>query len=221
MLVAAIADIEVLPALSDTNLMDAIIAAGMANDDTMLDLLDAALQTGSTPYSDLESALAVGNSVWTVRQDGRGLEHRVDPATLDAYKAASSPTDAASAQLQEAWSKAYGRNPDASDAWDHAIKAVETVLVPIVTPNNPKATLGNVLGDLKASSSKLTFGLQTSSPTVSSVETIVAMLRLIWPNPDRHGGAPGTGRTPSLAEAQAVLQIAITIVNWVRVGIVS
>jgi hypothetical protein len=34
--------------------------------------------------------------------------------------------------LVVAWTKAYGREPDASDASDHAVKAVEALLLPVV-----------------------------------------------------------------------------------------
>jgi hypothetical protein len=200
--------------------LDDIVAAARADAHTMLDIVDAALYAMEPrSYDKLALVLQLGGSAWTVRKDGRGLEQRVDPATRDAYESASSPDDAASAELNEAWRKAYGRDPDASDAWDHAIKAVETVLVPIVTPNNPKATLGAVLGEMKTNPSALTFHLVSSSRTVSNVQTIEAMLRLVWPNPDRHGGAAGASRTPSLQEAQSVLQVAIAIVHFVRLGV--
>ncbi|WP_448642774.1 hypothetical protein [Geodermatophilus sp. URMC 63] len=40
------------------------------------------------------------------------------------------------------------------------------------------------------------------------------MLRLMWPNPDRH--ATGSRRTPTQEEAQNVVHLAVLIVNWVR-----
>jgi hypothetical protein len=43
------------------------------------------------------------------------------------------------------------------------------------------------------------------------------MLRLLWPNPDRHG-SPQNRRTPTLQEAQAVVHLAVTIVQWGREG---
>jgi hypothetical protein len=52
------------------------------------------------------------------------------PAAHDAYERAVAPQDVAGNELQEAWARALGRHPDASDAWDHAIKAVEAVLIP-------------------------------------------------------------------------------------------
>jgi hypothetical protein len=40
------------------------------------------------------------------------------------------------------------------------------------------------------------------------------MLRLMWSNPDRHGGE--NSRQPSLVEAKAVVHVAVMIVRWAR-----
>jgi len=45
------------------------------------------------------------------------------------------------------------------------------------------------------------------------------MLRLMWPNPDRHGGRGS--RQPSLAEAPAVVHLAVPLVRWARAGVIS
>jgi hypothetical protein len=45
------------------------------------------------------------------------------------------------------------------------------------------------------------------------------MLRLLWPNPDRHGGT--NSRQPSLDEAQAVVHLAVTIVQWARADLLT
>jgi hypothetical protein len=135
-----------------------------------------------------------------------------------AYELATSPTDHASGELAEAWSKAYGLQPNASDAWDHAIKALEAILIPIVCPTRDKATLGSVAADLKAQPGRFTFRLQGSG--LDGVETLEVMLRLLWPNPDRHGGGPNP-RVPTIGEARAVVQLAVTIVQWGRDGLLG
>jgi hypothetical protein len=44
------------------------------------------------------------------------------------------------------------------------------------------------------------------------------MLRLMWPNPDRHqDGTPR--RKPTQHEAEAVIHTAVTIVQWARSGV--
>jgi hypothetical protein len=128
------------------------------------------------------------------------------------------PDDVASRELKEPWGSAYGRNPNASDAWDHSIKAVEAVLIPIVIPAKGKATLGDVVGTLSSQSSRWQLGLQGHDDS-QDVMPLVSMLRLIWPNPDRHGSQ--SSRAPSLVEAQAVVHLAVTVVQWARSGLIS
>jgi hypothetical protein len=45
-----------------------------------------------------------------------------------------------------------------------------------------------------------------------------AMLDIVWPNHDRHGGGPTPKREPSIEEARAVVTLAATIVQWHREG---
>ena len=196
----------------------------------MLDVVDAVLHlyssflsidssfTWSRRYRELDEVLELAGSVWRVGPDRDRLVRRVDPAATAAMVEASSPMDTASAELREAWNVAYGRNPDASDAWDHSIKAVEAVLIPVVTPNKAKATLGDVVGVLNSQGQLWQLEVYGHDGT-RDVAPLVSMLRLSWPNPDRHGGQGG--RKPSLVEAQAVVHLAVTIVQWTRSGVLS
>ena len=143
---------------------------------------------------------------------------RVDPTAAKAFEDASLPSDVASAELHDAWIAAYGRNPDPSDAWDHSIKAVEAVLIPVVVPAKAKATLGDVVGSLDSQGSLWQLVLHGHDGSKSAVP-LVTMLRLIWPNPDRHGS--DASRKPSLGEAQAVVNLAVTVVQWTRIGVLS
>lgn len=200
--------------------MPQILAACERDQDVFLDVVDGTLAVigGGAVLADV---LTAGNSVWEIAPGGKALQRRVDETAARAFGSAVTPADAASAELQEAWTKVYGRTPDPSDAWDHAIKAVESVLIPMVVGNNPKATLSHVLGEMKAQPSRRTFALESSSTTTDGVGTLEAMLRLIWPNPDRHGGGTGVSRQPSLEEAEAVVHLAVLVVQWVRSGVVA
>jgi hypothetical protein len=146
----------------------------------------------------------------------RSLQRRVAPAMMRAADRAMSPHDVASEELRQAWAAAYGRGPDASDAWDHAIKAAEAVLIPVVVPNQAKATMGHLLGQLRRPENGWRLVLPGADGD-HGVAPLVGMLGLLWPNPDRH--ASGERRTPALAEARAVVQLTLTVVQWARDGV--
>jgi hypothetical protein len=186
------------------------------DDENILDVIHTLLQMGCNGF-DLNPILEAGGSVWTATV-GDGLRRRVDPTATNAYDSATRDTDDASRELTEAWTRAYGRKPDASDAWDHAIKAVEAILIPIVVPKQDKPQLGHVLGALDRQGQLWRLGLP-GADNDHSVAPLVAMLRLLWPNPDRHG-APASSRAPSIEQARAVVQLAVTIVQWGRNGVI-
>lgn len=188
-------------------------------DDDFLDLVDMHLQLHSGGAEKLAEILETGGSAWTVAKDPvPHLERRVPDEEQHVYVAATTPADDASAQLQEAWGKVYGRTPDPSDAWDHAIKAVEILLHPLVSPNSAQSTLGTMLRDLKAKPEKWILPLASSSKKVGAVEALTAMLGLMWPNPDRHGSGSGTSRVPTPSEAEQVVRLAVFLVGWLRTG---
>ncbi|MGZ4566912.1 MAG: hypothetical protein ACXVFZ_08790 [Blastococcus sp.] len=197
-----------------------ILAVCAQDTDKALDVIDAVLYFTSGARSQaLKGILGMGASVWTVSEDGQALLRRVSDEEIISYERAVDADDEISKELREAWAKTYGRNADPSDAWDHAIKAVELSMWPIVTPNNHKANLGTIAGQLGGQPERFIFRLGTSSTTTTAVEAVVQLLRLIWPNPDRHG--TGHRRPPSQDEAQNVVQLAVTLVAWTRSGALS
>jgi hypothetical protein len=185
-----------------------------------LDFIHYLLQEPDVDEDDigaLDQILERGGSVW--RATDRGLQRRVDPVATAAFEMAASPEDTASDELAVAWAKAYGRDPDPSDAWDHAIKAVETILIPIVCPNHAKATLSNVIGDLRSQSSKWKLVLRGRARD-HGVEPLIQMLELMWVDPNRHGsGSPEPDAT--IEEARAVVHLAVTVVQWGRDGLIA
>ncbi|PWW24910.1 hypothetical protein JD79_04102 [Geodermatophilus normandii] len=204
-----------IPAPERSTRLGAVLNACRDDEDAFLDVLDLALAfTQGRTAEDLELQLLVGGSVWTVAADHRSLVRRVSEGEQEAYDRAQSPADEVSDELRTAWAAVYGRNPDPSDAWDHAIKAVELSLWPIVTPDDAKATLGKIIERLGRKPDKFFFRLATSSTKASNIEAVVQLLRLLWPNPDRHG--TGERRAPTLQEAQNIVQLAVLLVGWVR-----
>ncbi len=160
----------------------------------------------------LRQYLSLANSTWTVSPDNSCLTRRVEPAAEVAAAEAMRPTDVASEELAEAWRKTYSREPDASDAWDHSIKAVEHIYKPIVSPKNVKATLGTIIRDIENSTHLFQFVLK--KPDGTELDQFLSTLKMLWPNPDRHGS--GQTAPVSLVEAQAAVHLAVTVVQWGR-----
>jgi hypothetical protein len=93
-------------------------------------------------------------------------------------------------------------------------QSVEAILGGIVSPENTQSTLGTLIRDLRDGAHKFEFVLRND---LGGVNTILAMLQLMWPNPDRHGDLQQR-HTPSLDEARAVVQLAVAIVQLGREG---
>lgn len=214
--VAARAEVSLRTLNDRSKLMHELLDAGEANPDVYLDIIDAVLASSSTKYKDLERILQDGRSAWTVAADGRSLQERVDPTAQLAIERTTRPADVVSEELRHAWSKAFGRDADASDAWDHAIKAVEAALIPVVVPRQDKPHLGHVLGTLDRQGEGFVLRLGDTD----GIETLVSMLRLLWPNPDRHA-SPAGRHAPSDEEAKGIVHLAIAIVQWVREGLLE
>jgi hypothetical protein len=191
------------------------------DDDLFLDCVEGALlfaQADATgdPVAELQRILALGGSAYTVSEDGQHIVETVSREVEEIKSKALSVADGASQHLSEAWVRAYGRGPDGSDAWDHAIKAVEAVLQPKVEPNNKRATLGSMIAVLNNDTAAWRC-IFPGKDDDNSVENLIATLRLIWPNPDRHGSG---GRKPALNEARAVVTLAAAIVQVHREAMV-
>ncbi|MEV5804068.1 hypothetical protein [Streptomyces parvulus] len=185
------------------------------DEDYYLDMLDYLLRYSSRGkgwWQSLEESLSLGGSAWMATRE-QGLQRRVDPTAQESFTSATSPADLASEELKHAWDRAFSRDPDASDAWDHAIKAVEAVLLPVIVPKQEKAQLGHVVGSLKSQPERWTFVLPGAAMD-NSIQPVLEILNILWPNPDRH--ANQGRRKPTLAEAQAAVHLAVTVVQWAR-----
>ncbi|MCW2513600.1 MAG: hypothetical protein JWR11_2642 [Mycobacterium sp.] len=102
--------------------------------------------------------------------------------------------DEASTELKEARSNAFGRNGDPSDAWDHSIKALEDLLIPIVVPNQAKPNLGHVVGQLRNQGQLWKLVLPVKDRD-HDVFPLVGKLDLVWPTTtNTAAGRPRSGR---------------------------
>jgi hypothetical protein len=192
-----------------------------------LDAIDAMLfefgqYPGPHPEVDfspiLDNILRMGGSAWRVSTDGLALERRIEPAVRDAFDQAAKDAQGTSAEqhLSDAYAASYRRQPDFSKSYSESIKAVEAAAAPVVTPNHLKATLGTIIGEMRARPAAYDFAI---SP--GDAETVVAMMALLWNGQtDRHGGNKQTVPiTP--ASGKAAVHLAATLVHWFASGAAS
>jgi hypothetical protein len=197
----------------------AFITSAIQDDEFFLDLVDGTLQTftiHSSITANLTRLLDIAGSVWTLAPDGQSLVSVVSAESQATYEQAVSVADDAAKELRVAWTNAFGRNGDPSDAWDHAIKAMEALFIPLVIPKKDKANLGGVIGELRNQGHVWKFVLPGKEHD-NDVSPLVGMLDGIWPNVDRHQGN-AANRPPTEPEARAVVTLAATIVQWHREG---
>jgi hypothetical protein len=185
------------------------------DDERLLDVIHYTLQIPTrrpNMWNELEVLLAYGGSKWAAT--GKGLQLRVDAIAMEAFSTVIAVPDGASDHLPLAWAGAYGRNPRPASAWHHSIKALEASLQGVVCPNNSTATLSQVIDELKTGQWKLEVRGRARD---YSIDPLVQMLELVWPDPNRHG-SPTPELPATKEEARAVVQLAVTIVQWARDG---
>lgn len=189
-----------------------------------LDVIDWLLGHGCGQADALEYILKSAGHVLRVSPDGNRLVERIEPTLWNEYEWATQPDDQASQYMQEAWSLTFGRNPNVGDAWSKAIKAIETLLKPIVSPKNNKATIGSMTSELRQSPDKWECKLPDRVYNVNGeinskrgIEVFIDALATIGYQPDRHGG--DQPQDIDEATARSVLFLATTVVGWLRDGI--
>ncbi len=154
----------------------------------VLDVIDYLLAEGNVEprgREELEQLLGEGRSAW--RATPLGLQKRVDDTLQRTLAGVISARERPGRYLEDAWQKAWGRQPDASGAYRAAVQAVEAGYQPIVSPRNKLTTLGGIIRDIDEKPSKFRVRLQGGGPE-ENVRNLTAMLQLLWKSQwDRHG----------------------------------
>lgn len=171
--------------------------------------------------SALEKTLATGGSSWRVGVRGgrNGLVARMPASVVDIAASVTSSSDRAGEKLAQAWDKVYGPDAQPTDAYVAAVRAVEILICPLVSPKNERATLGTVIRDLRNQTGSWSFVMKHGDGTDTS-EEVVAILQLLWKaQNDRHGN--GDYADVTLEEAQAAVLLATTVVGWLAKGMLQ
>ena len=209
---------------------DAVIACiqrsgpwDMYDESLALDVIDWLLDHGCGHAQSLEHILKSAGHVLRVSPDGSRLVERIEPTLWNEYEQVTQLDDQASQYMQEAWALAFGRNPNGSDAWSKAIKAIETLLKPIVSPKNNKATIGSMTSELRQAPGKWEcklpdriYNVNGETNVKPGIEVFIDALATIGYQPDRHGS--DQPQDVDEATARSVLFLATTVVGWLRDG---
>ena len=171
---------------------------------------------------DLEAMLSLSGSAWRVAEDDGflRLERRVPEEVRDRYRDVAQQGRHGE-HLRAAWAAMYGRNPDASSAYRHAVSAVEAAGASVISPRNVRTTLGTMIRDFAAKPDK--WDVPLGSTPEQGREVFLDMMRGVWHGQkDRHG-TPDETRPISVSprEAEAALHTALTLVHLFQSGLVS
>lgn len=203
-----------------------IVEAGLLHEPpfVILDVVDWLLGHGCDDGKVLEHILRRSGHILRVSPEASCLVERIDPTAWKAYEQVTSSDDTASQLMREAWELAFGRDPSLGDAWGRAIKSIETLLKPIVSPNDDKATLGKMVSALRSSPEKWDCALPDRSykangedKTRKGIDYLIDTLATIGYQPDRHGG--GDEQNADETTARGVIMLSTTVLGWLRDGV--
>ena len=160
----------------------------------VLDLLvNLADDAGRTQLCEaLGNVLRQGGSLWDVGEwsGHAGLVRRVDETVRRRSALVTTGESNAAEHLAGAWTHLYGTHPDPARALDLAVKSLEAAARPVVTPRDPRPSLGKMIAALRDKPESWTVAL-------GSVEELTALLTSIWTIQPRHGTDDPRARAPS------------------------
>lgn len=198
-----------------TKYLQELINRVSMNDDDYLDLLQLLLGSGLTDHGSLDLIFEQGGSIWRVADSWDRLEQRVSVEARESYAKALDVHDRGAAHLSEAWRHAFGLKPDPKDAWHDAVRAVEAVLHPIVSPKDGSAQLTKMLGDIRnAPEGRFIF----RTPGEPAREAFLNMVSAVPYEEGRHGSDP---RTATLETARVVVLQATAVIAAIGEGAIE
>ena len=183
----------------------------------LLDAVDIALRWADDADTNLlERILVKPRSAYCVGRDEEGdyeIQLRQLQEMTELVQSEANQPGRASEHLHNAWSKCFGRNSDPKGACREAVEAIEVAAKPVITPDDPVATLGKMCNAIRAKPAKW----ETDSEFDGSVETILGMMDMVWKGHYRHGDESAP-LDVSQEAAEMTVQTAVLLVSWFRSG---
>ena len=170
----------------------------------------------TAPPRELDGILEEAGSAYCVGTDEVGkfeLQFRQAEEMTELLETEAGLPGNAAAHLRKAWSKCFRLSPDPNDACGEAVKAIEVAAKPVITPNDLRATLGKMCAAMRRESEKW----ETDSEFDGSVQTVVAMMDMVWKGHLRHGDESAPLEVSQEA-AEMTVQAAVLLVSWFRAG---
>jgi hypothetical protein len=176
---------------------------------TVVDFL-LRFQASKEQVDRMSAYLRMAGSEWEISPihgaEGYQLTQRSLGPVKESIEELQTDSQRAHHHLMTAWSNLVGRKPNPSTAYREAVRAVEAVAKPVVSPKNKKATLGTIIRDLRSKPEKWEVALDKATAS-----DVADMADLLWTSQlDRHGtDDEQTPLTVSPDEADAAVHIAI------------
>ena len=198
----------------------AAVDAANKDSDLLLDLIDARLKLGRT-YNLNEGLIRIlflGGSGWQLNDERDGLEQVVDETVRQTAHDAIDKAEASAAEhLRKAWSATHSRSHNPTLAHAEMVRAVESAARPVLTPNDPRATLGTLIGQLSGQAALYT--TSGASTANNGTAAVVTMMQVLWQTQtDRHGANPTIPATQERVEF--LMPIAAAVVHAFSTGAV-
>jgi hypothetical protein len=196
------------------------------NDIAFLTAVDLHLSRVSDPedLAVLEQILSEAASEWRVGQlDSKpALVKRIDETVQLAAEETARQGTRPGRLLADAWRHAFSMQRDPSASYRSSVRAVEAAAGPVLTPADPRPSLGKMITALRDGMGKWNFAFTVDS-TVSPKDVLLQMMQLLWTNEySRHVDAdPATPLHVNQAEAESAVVLALTLVNWFTAGAVT
>lgn len=196
-----------------------------ADEELLFDAIDHALaypdRDVQQPWEaarEMKSYLDESRHVYDVIQLGKNeyeLGFRQPPELSSVIEDVTSNRSRASEHLRRAWSLGFSRDADPNNACIEATKAVEAAAKDTITPNDQLATLGRMIGEMKAKPEKWFTDL--GSPGSDDLMTVIGMMKMMWDGQLRHGN-PDEPLDVSVEQCQMIVHTAAILVHWFQSG---